>query len=232
VFVGVLEYSSTEAPQIQAAFDSAAEAELDELVALPALLHFAGHTRDDMPDQVQLARARHPELRITLAGPLGIDERLLGAVEERLAPMEGDEDTAVLLVGRGSTNSEANADLFKTARLLWDRNRFGWVEAGFVSLAPPGVMAGIERCFRLGARRVIVMPYFLNTGVLVKRIRQQAAQVSAGIEVAEHLGAHPLVVDVLIERLEQARAGVCACQAASGCRIPSLQCGRGALCLA
>jgi len=165
-------------------------------------------------------------MAISFAGPLGSDERLLQAVEARLAPLAPDGDTAVLLVGRGSLYSEANADLFKTARMLWDRNGFGWVEAAFVSVAPPGVAEGIERCLRLGAKRVVVAPYFLNTGVLVKRIAQQARATLPGVLLAEHLGLQALVMDVLVERVSQARAGVCPCQATSSCRLPTMSCNR------
>ncbi|HEX6511886.1 MAG TPA: sirohydrochlorin chelatase [Chloroflexota bacterium] len=230
VFTGVLEFPSAPAPDIQTAFDQAAEAGLDEITALPALLFFAGHTQEDMPDEVARARTRHPDVQITLGGPLGGDPRLLRALEDRLAPFAIDGQAAVLMVGRGSLISEANSDLFKTARKLWDRNAYGWVEAAFVSIAPPYVPQGIERCLKLGARRVVVIPYFLNTGVLVKRIAQQA--MAAGAEAAPHLGLHPLVIDILLERLAQARAGICPCQAASDCRMPSLQCSRGASCLA
>jgi sirohydrochlorin cobaltochelatase len=226
VTVGVLEYASPEAPDIQTAFDLAAAAGLDEVVGLPALLFFAGHTQRDIPAEVARARARHPRMEISLAGPIGADERMLQALEDRLAPHRPASDTAVLLVGRGSLVSEANADLFKTARMLWDRNQFGWVETAFVSVAPPGVPQGVERCLRLGAKRVVVAPYFLNTGVLVKRIAQQARAALQTAEVSDHLGLHPLVIDALIERLAKATAGVCPCQAAAGCRIPSMNCSR------
>lgn len=226
VCTGVLEFPSEFVPAIQAAFDMAAAAGLDDVVALPALLFFAGHTQDDMPAEVARAQARHPEMRISFAGPLGIDVRVLRALEDRLEPFEPDEDTAVLLVGRGSSFSEANADLFKTARMLWDRNHFGWAEAAFVSIAPPDVVTGIERCLRLGAKRVVVAPYFLNTGVLVKRIAQQARATLSSVRLAQHLGLHPLVIETLLDRLSQARAGVCPCQAAAGCRIPSMSCSR------
>jgi sirohydrochlorin cobaltochelatase len=229
VIPGVLEFPCPDLPDIQAAFDQAAASGLEEIVALPALLFFAGHTQDDMPGETARAQKRHAGLRIALAGPLGSDERLLSAVEDRLRPFALDEDSAVLLVGRGSLYSDANADLFKTARMLWDRNRYGWVEAAFVSLAPPDVATGVERCRRLGARRVVVIPYFLNTGVLVKRIGRQA--LAAGAEVAPHLGGHELVVEVLLDRLGQARAGECPCRAASGCRVPGWSRARGAECL-
>jgi sirohydrochlorin cobaltochelatase len=230
VLPGVLEYPSAELPEVQAAFDQAVDAGLREVTVLPALLFFAGHTRDDVPEQLAQARRRHPDLKVNLAGPLGMDDRLLLTLEDRLAPFEQRPDTAVLLVGRGSLTSEANADLHKTARMLWDRNGFGWIEAAFVSVAPPSVAKGVERCRRLGAERVVVAPYFLNTGVLVKRIISQA--LAAGAEPAPHLGVHALILEMLLQRLVEARAGLCPCQAAQGCRMPELRCHRGAACLA
>ncbi|MBV8084909.1 MAG: sirohydrochlorin chelatase [Chloroflexi bacterium] len=230
VFPGVLEYPGHDLPDVQSAFDLAIDVRLDEVTVLPALLFFAGHTREDVPAELEAARARHPGLQVRVAGPLGADERLLEVVEARLEPFEQTAASAVLLVGRGSLVSEANADLYKTARMLWDRNQFGAVEAAFVSVAPPGVAEGVERCRQLGAREVIVAPYFVNTGVLVKRIAEQA--LAAGGQPAQHLGVHPLLVDVLVQRLAEARAGLCPCQAGHGCRIPELRCPRGASCLA
>jgi sirohydrochlorin cobaltochelatase len=226
VIAGVLEFPGSATPDIQTAFDQAADAGLTEVAALPALLFFAGHSQEDMPAEVARARTRHPHMAINFAGPLGGDERLLRALENRLAPFAPNADTAVLLVGRGSLYSEANADLHKLARMVWDRNSFGWCETAFVSVAPPGVPQGIDRCLRLGAKRVVVAPWFLNTGVLVKRIAQQARAALPEVDVAAHLGLHPLVVDVLLDRVAQARAGVCPCQAAAGCRIPGLRCSR------
>jgi sirohydrochlorin cobaltochelatase len=230
VFAGVLEYPTDGLGTIAEAFAAAARCGATELVALPALLHFAGHTRDDIPSTVARARVAHPSVDIRLAGPLGYEERMLSALEDRVSAIGAGADAALLVVGRGSLNSESNADLFKASRLFWDRGGFGIVEAAFVSLAAPGVAAGIERCRRLGAARVVVAPYFLNTGVLVKRIGQQAR--ASGAEVAPHLGLHPLVIDVLLDRLAQARAGLCPCTAAAGCRLPEAACRQELVCRA
>jgi sirohydrochlorin cobaltochelatase len=224
VHAGALEYPGPELPDIQTAFDRAVADGATEVIGLPVLLFFAGHSREDMPEQVAHARLRHPGVLFSLAGPIGIDERVFSALEDRLQPFGQDERTAVLLVGRGALNSEANADLHKAARMLWDRNRYGWVEASFVSVAPVSVRQGIDRCARLGAERVVVIPYFLNTGVLVKRIAQQASHSQVKVEVAPHLGLHPLVFEILMDRLEKARSGICPCQSVMPCRISEYSC--------
>ena len=120
-------------------------------------------------------------------------------------------ETAILLAARGTSDPEANADMFKVARLLWERNRFPWVEPCFVSLAHPFVPEGIQRCVALGARTVLVLPYFINTGKLVHRISTQVEASSRElpehrIVVGRHLGVHPNLVRLIIER---AGAGHC-----------------------
>src|SRR5205085_3705600 len=101
----------------------------------------------------------------------GIHPLVLAVAEDRVrAGIGGDadgdgvaEDHAVVVVGRGSSDPDANADLCKVARLLWDGRGLAMVEPAFVSLAAPDVAAALERCRRLGAPRIAVVPYLLST---------------------------------------------------------------------
>jgi len=61
----------------------------------------------------------------------------------------------------------------------------------------------------LGARRVLVVPYFVNTGVLVRRIRQQVTAARlfypiVDIAVAPHFGPDPRLVAALLDRAQGA----------------------------
>ena len=219
VRVGMLEFPSAVAPSIQDALDACAAEGTGEVRAVPILLCDAGHAKADMPAQVAQGRRRHPELKITACPPLGIHQGLLEITEERIHQVAArcgspaTEDTAVLLVGRGTSDPEANGDFLKTGRLLWERNHYPIVECAFVSLALPDVSTGFERCVRLGARTVLVVPYFINTGVLVKRIAQQSDAAAhrfpdVRIAVGEHMGVHPKLVRLILQRAEEtAQAG-------------------------
>src|SRR5206468_12932191 len=79
------------------------------------------------------------------------------------------------------------------------------VEPAFVSLADPRVPAAVERCRRLGATRVAVVPYFLFTGVLVDRIADQAR--ADGATPYPHLGVDARLVDLVLERYREALTG-------------------------
>jgi sirohydrochlorin cobaltochelatase len=182
------------------------------LAAVPLMLVAAGHAKGDIPAALARERLRHPGLTVAYGRPLGPHPVVLGLLRERLSEVDADPETVVLLAGRGSTDPDGNAEVAKTARLLAETTPVAGVEFAFVSLATPGVAAGLDRCAALGARRVVVLPYFLFTGVLPDRVRDQAlawAQGQAGVEVrcAQVLGDTDELADLVIERYEEALAG-------------------------
>jgi sirohydrochlorin cobaltochelatase len=185
------------------------------LAALPLVLVSAGHGKGDIPGAMAREVVRHPGLSYSYGRPLGPHPILLSLLDERLnAVLAAAEraDTAVLLVGRGSTDPDANAELHKVSRLLWEGRGLGSVEPAFVSLAPPGVPAGLERCRRLGFRRVVVLPYFLFPGVLPDRVAAEARAYAADhpdldIRCADIIGDCDGLADLVVERYEEIMTG-------------------------
>ena len=100
-------------------------------------------------------------------------------VRQRPVRAGADPDLPVVLVGRGSTDPDACADVVKFARLLGDGRGLGLVETAFVAMSEPSIEQALDRCRRLGARRVAVVPLFLFPGVLVDRIADRAASWAA-----------------------------------------------------
>jgi sirohydrochlorin cobaltochelatase len=136
-----------------------------------------------------------------------MDERLSAVVPEREKV-----DTAVLVVGRGSSDPDANSDLSKIARLFYEGRTYPAVESAYVGMTPPDVAEGLDRCRKLGAKRVVVFSYFLFTGVLEERIRLQSeayAEANPEVEVryAGYFGPGPRVADLLVERYTEAVEG-------------------------
>jgi sirohydrochlorin ferrochelatase len=117
--------------------------------------------------------------------------------------------TALLLIAHGSRQAEANADLHHLAAELRGR---GWavVEASFLELAEPDIDEGGRRCVAQGATRVVLLPYFLSAGIHVHRDLTAARERLAGrfpaveFRLAEPLGRHPLLLDVVEERVREA----------------------------
>jgi len=202
-------------PDLDTAVDSLVAGGATSVVASPLILLGAGHLKNDGPAALHRGRHRHPGVAFSYARDLGIHPLLLSVAEDRIrAAIVGDEpaETAVVLVGRGSSDPDANADLYKVARLLWDSRGLGQVEPAFVSLARPDVGAALDRCRRLGATRIAVVPYFLFTGVLVERIRAQTgawAEAHPAVDVRHgpHLGVDARVAELVLERYREAQGG-------------------------
>jgi sirohydrochlorin ferrochelatase len=86
------------------------------------------------------------------------------------------------------------------------------VEPAFVSLARPSVPDALDRVQRLGATRVVVVPYFLFTGVLVERIRAQTDEWAASHDAVDvrhgpYLGADTRIAGLVLERHAEALDG-------------------------
>src|SRR5205085_9348323 len=118
-------------------------------------------------------------------------------------------DTLLLVVGRGSSDPDANSDVCKLARILGEGMGYGWSAACYIGVTTPLLPEALERCRRMGFGRVIVFPFFLFTGVLEKRIRRQTAEFAAahpGPEFlcANYLNVHPLLEEAFAERAEEA----------------------------
>jgi sirohydrochlorin cobaltochelatase len=183
----------------------------ERIVAVPLMLVAAGHAKGDIPAALGREQGRHPGVSFTYARTLGPHPALIALLDQRIAAAGGHR-SAVLLVGRGSTDPDANADVVKTARLLWEGRDYPLAETAFVSLAHPDVAEGLERCRLLGARRIVVARYFLFPGVLPDRVAEQAGQYAAAhpgldITVTDVLGDCDEIAALVLERYREALTG-------------------------
>jgi sirohydrochlorin cobaltochelatase len=186
-----------------------------DLVAVPLVLTAAGHGKGDIPASLAREQRRHPGLRWRYGRPLGPHPVLLDVLADRIddalagCPREGAQ---IVLVGRGSTDPDGNAEVAKVARLLWEGRGYAGVEFGFVSLAEPSVPAVLDKVRRLGADRVVVAPYFLFPGVLPDRLAAQARGFAArhaqmDVRVTVVIGDCPELAGLVLERYAEAVRG-------------------------
>ena len=180
------------------------------IYAVPGMLFAASHVKNDLPWEMNSFAAAHPQVEVRLGRDLAIDPKLLNAAAERIAAAcpHGREDTVLVVVGRGTNDPDANSNIAKLARMLWEGLGFGWAESAYSGVAVPRVEAALRRAARLGFRRIVVFPYFLFTGVLVKRIYAETDRVAADCPEIEFVKArylcdHPLVLDAFAERVAE-----------------------------
>ena len=202
-------------PPISECVNRLAERGIRNVSAVPLMLLAAGHAKDDIPATLVREKMGHPEMSFSYGRALGIRPELLELMDERISAVvleEEKEETAVLIVGRGSSDPDANSDLSKIARLFYEGRSYPVVESAYVSMTPPDVAEGLDRCLRLGAKRVVLFSYFLFSGVLEERIRGQGeafARPNPGVEVryAGYFGPDERVADLVVERYTEALRG-------------------------
>jgi len=195
------------------------------ILAIPGMLFAASHVKNDLPWEVNSFIAENSGIDVCLGRDLGIDPKLLHAAAERIAAATSDArisraETLLVVVGRGTNDPDANSNIAKLARMLWEGMGLGWAEAAFSGVAHPRVDAALSRAAALGFRRIIVFPYFLFTGVLVKRIYAQTDTVAAlfpEIEFikAQYLRDHEGVLGTFRDRVAELEEG----QPAMNCQL-------------
>ena len=195
------------------------------ILAVPGMLFAASHVKNDLPWEMNSFVADNPGIDVRLARDLGIDAKLLQAAAARIAAATSDisiprAETLLLVVGRGTNDPDANSNISKLARMLWEGMGLGWAEVAFSGVAHPRVDAALARSAGLGFRRIIVFPYFLFTGVLVKRIYAHTDAVASRFPQIEFVKAlylrdHERVLETFRERVAELEEG----QPAMNCQL-------------
>jgi sirohydrochlorin cobaltochelatase len=202
-------------PPISECVDRLAEIGARNVAAVPLMLLAAGHAKDDIPATLVREKMAHPEMNFSYGRALGIRPELLELMDERISAVLREEEkgeTAILIVGRGSSDPDANSDLSKIARLFYEGRPYPVVESAYVSMTPPDVAKGLDRCLKLGAKRIVIFSYFLFTGVLEERIRGQSrafAESNPSVEVryAGYFRPDVRLADLVVERYTEAVGG-------------------------
>ncbi|MFN8759763.1 MAG: sirohydrochlorin chelatase [Tagaea sp.] len=213
---GFLEFAR---PIIREGLDDLKAKGAKRILALPSMLVAAGHVKNDLPWELNTWASENPGVKVEFGRDLAIDLKLIEAAKQRIEEAEAQakrpatrEETLLVVVGRGTNDPDANSNVAKIARMLWEGMGFGWATVAYSGVAHPRTNACLARAVRLGFRRIVVFPYFLFNGILVKRIYEQADEVAAlntDVEFlkADYLNAHPRVLDAFVERLAEIDQG-------------------------
>ncbi|WP_226528915.1 CbiX/SirB N-terminal domain-containing protein [Metabacillus niabensis] len=209
-----LEFAS---PNIEDGIQLCIEKGADEIHVIPIILLHAGHSKLHIPAEIEHAKEHFPDVRFTYGQTIGVHDEVFEILKTRLTEAGFDvdqkhEDTAILLIGRGGSDPYANGDFYKISRLLWEKLHVPIVESAFMGVTTPTVQDGMERCIKLGAKKIIMLPYFLFTGILMERMNKMAEQFKeiypyVTIDIAQYFGYHPKLRTVLLERMNQAING-------------------------
>lgn len=200
-------------PTLATALDRVGERAASVLV-VPLILFGAGHVKNDLPLALAAARQRFPSVSFVAARPLGVHPLLTALLAERaesVAALSAVDraKTAVLAVGRGSSDPDANGDFCKLSRLFAEGRGFARVDPAFMGITGPKVDDALESLARARPERILVVPALLFGGSLLAKLDDQLHRFAARYPWiktvrAPHLGAHPNLFALMDERLRQA----------------------------
>ncbi|PCR90641.1 CbiX/SirB N-terminal domain-containing protein [Natrinema ejinorense] len=212
---------------VDAAFLELAEPAIDEAFAQLApvtsqvtvvhcSLFAASHVKNDVPLAIEQARVEH-DLEINNGAHLGVHPAILELLDDRAAAIERElgvdreaDEVAVVVCGRGSSDPDANGDVHKLARLLFEGREFDRVEASFIGVTEPTLEDTLHGLSKHRPDAVVVLPYMLGDGVLTQRVRDWTAEFDDEYPYVDALAGDPLgtdsrLLDVFADRWEEAR---------------------------
>lgn len=214
---GFLEYS---APNIHMGLDALRDAGVSEIIAVPGMLFAATHAKNDIPSVLTTYQDKNEGLTVRYGRELGLHPQMIAAFQARILEALGVDhvhdgdlyDTMLVVVGRGTSDTLANAEAARLTRIVSENLGFGWSETVYSGVTFPSVGRGLEMALKLGYKKIVVAPYFLFSGKLIDRIYNYVDRVAASVPDVTFYKAHYLsdqdhVINTFAERIEEAATG-------------------------
>ncbi|TPN87043.1 sirohydrochlorin chelatase [Aquimarina algicola] len=212
---GFLEFNH---PTYEAAVERMYANGIRKIYALPVILFAGSHAKNDIPYELNTLQTYHDDLTISMGKHIGVSSFLLDLSVKRIEETEKNlpkvdrKDTCLVVVGRGTTDPDANSDVAKLTRMLWDGMGFGFATTAYSGTAYPKIDEGLQLVEKLGFKRTIVIPFFFFTGVLLERIYNHVSEMNANSDLeyvyTDPFGADELILQAFDERLHEAQNGI------------------------
>ncbi len=193
-------------------FDNAAK-NTSTVLVIPLILNAAGHVKMEIPEHLERARQRHPNVEFIYGKNLGVSMSLLDAVKRQLMQvmdsmaMPDPKTTGVIILGRGSSDKVANGEVAKLARWLFEERDHELIDIAFTGITYPRLETAVQRQVKLGMTQIAILPYYLFTGTLISRIAEQHKylqsqypQVRFGL--GHYLGFEPEIFSLLDDNVK------------------------------
>ena len=216
-------------PTIEEGVKACVEQGYKDITALPILLFAARHNKFDVTNELDRSRQPYPQLNFSYGRHFGITPKIIELWRDRLNELDlpqnnphdiSREDTVLLFVGRGSSDPDANGDVYKLARIIWEGSGYKTVETCFIGITHPRLEEGFHRAYFYQPKRIIVLPYFLFTGTLMEKIfditaQQESQHPNIDFACLSEMGIAPQLLQVFREREIEAQLG----QVAMNCEM-------------
>lgn len=188
---------------------------INNIIILPGILFSGEHTQKDIPSITRAAFRDHPEINLFFCEPLATRPEVMRVCQERIEESEkvspksiSRPETLLMAVGHGSRDTDCNSQVEKNLSQLGEKLGFGKTVICLAGTSQHSLENLQENFNPQEFRRVVLLPFFLFTGVWVKRVHGLAEifqEKYPDIEFlkAPCLGHHDMIVEALIQRARE-----------------------------
>lgn len=187
----------------------------DRVVVVPLILSAAGHVKMEIPEHIEAARERFPDVEFIYAPHIGANEEVLNILKKdlknalKMLAMPDPKTTGVIILGRGSSDRVANGELAKLARWLHEDTEHELIDIAFTGITHPRLETAVQRQVKLGMTQIAILPYYLFTGLLIERIAEQMQRLkmqypNIAFTCGHYFGFDPAIFKLLDRRVAQA----------------------------
>lgn len=178
----------------------------------PLLLFAAGHAKSDIPDAIKQCQSETNRITTDQSRPLSrhasIVQLAAQRISESLASMDSDpQRTAVVMVGRGSFDPCAQADMRVLSEIVRTRLNLPHVCTAFYAMAEPKLPTVLSQLASTGRfKQILVYPHLLFHGRLYQAIVKQTHEAmeefpSVRFHYTDYLGPDSCVSDAIASRV-------------------------------
>ncbi|MCD8407389.1 sirohydrochlorin chelatase [Tenacibaculum dicentrarchi] len=207
---GFLEFNH---PVYEASIERMYQKGIREIYALPIILFAGSHAKNDIPYEMNTIQSYYSDLTIKMGKHLGVNSFLLELAQKRILEEESKhavidrKDVCLMVVGRGTTDTDANSDVHKLACMLGEGMGFGFTTVAYSGTAYPTVTKSLELTSKMEFKRTIAIPFFFFTGILLERIYNEIRTFSENSPneyiYTDAFGSDELILKAFDERLDE-----------------------------
>lgn len=203
------------------------------VLVIPLILNAAGHVKMDIPQAIDGARLKFPLVQFLYGPHLSACDPILAVLRRRLKgamnalDMPDPTTTGVVVLGRGSSDRQANGDMAKMARWLMEETDHELVDLAFTGITYPRLEKAVQRQVMLGMTQIVVMQYYLFNGTLVERISRQVENLKGQYPTIRfactaYFGFEKEIFELLEQRVTDLKRGApAALMPCDGCKFRS-----------
>ncbi|MBE5105509.1 sirohydrochlorin chelatase [Bacillus thuringiensis] len=196
-------------PSIEEGFRTCVMRGATEIIAIPVFLLAAGHVKKDIPFELEKLNNQYPNIKVTYGNPFGVSEALIKSVYSGSGIEQEDKDkVTLLLVARGSSDPEVLRDIHWIVSLFQTEEKIKRVDVCYLAAVEPKFEQKLKEVVERKEECIIVLPYLLFTGLLMKHIEKEVRQYELEeIKISPYLGKNKAFQEMLIQKTKELLKG-------------------------